>query len=97
MQYKIRYSIFAKEDMREIKKYLSQFYPNTSQKFMQEMKRHVERLKDTPKIYEKYGNDSNYRKMIVRDYAVFYQINEDAKVVFLYRILYGKVDIPRHL
>ena len=83
--------------MEEIKNYLSQFYPSTPQKFLQELKRHIEMLKSTPKMYEEYEGNLSYRKMMIYDYIAFYRIDENEKTVFLYRILHGRQDIGRHL
>ena len=94
---KLNTLFFEKTDVEEIKNYLSQFYPSTPQKFLQELKRHIEMLKSTPKMYEEYEGNPSYRKMMLYDYIAFYRIDENEKTVFLYRILHGRQDIGRHL
>ena len=97
MKYKIHYSVFAKQDVKEIKSYLAQFYPGTPQKFIEELKKCIEFIKNNPKLYEVYDNNPTYRKMVILDYIAFHQINESEKSVPLYRILHGKKDIMRYI
>ena len=97
MKYTIRYSIFARADVSEIKQYLSQFYPGTPQKFVSQLKEGVAMLKTTPKMFEVYETNPLYRKMVVQSYVVFYRVEEKEKTVFIYRVLHGKQDGERHL
>ena len=97
MKYKIQYSVFAKEDVKEIKNYLEQFYPSTPQKFMEEWKKHVELIKINPRLHEVYESNPTYRKMVILNYVVFYRIKEKEKIILLYRVLHGKQNIVRHI
>ena len=97
MKYSIKYSVFAREDVREIKKHLAQFYPSTPEKFTSELKRCIAMLVTTPKMFEAYENNTNYRKMVVQDYVVFYRIDEEEKRVLIYRVLHGKQDREQYL
>lgn len=97
MKYTIRYSAFAKEDVLEIKSYLSQFYPSTPGKFLIELKSHVELLKASPKMFEVYQDNPVYRKMPVLHYVVYYQIYEEENRVYIYRVLHGKQDREQRL
>ena len=73
MKYAIQYSVSAREDVREIKKHLAQFYPSTPQKFTAELKRCVAMLKTTPQIFQEYEGNPVYPKMVVQNYVLFYR------------------------
>lgn len=90
MGYDIRYLPLALDDAKEIKKYLSQFYPSTPQNFFAELKRRIELLSETPEMCEVYPDYPDYRKMVVgENYLVFYKIRGKEKVVEIHRILHG--------
>ena len=38
-----------------------------------------------------------YRQMILEDHLLFYAVDEDECKVKVYRVLYNRMDIPRHL
>ena len=97
MKYSIKFSVFAREDVREIKKHLAQFYLSTPEKFTSELKRCIAMLETTPKMFEVYECNQNYRKIVVYNYVVFYRIDEERKRVFIYRVLHGKQDREQHL
>ena len=83
MKYTIRFSPFAKEDKKEIKTYLSKFYPETPLRFIALLKEHIADLKDNPYIYPEYLENTDYRRMFVGNYIVFYKVN-DASVYYCF-------------
>ena len=97
MKYKIRFSPFAKKDKNEIKTYLSKFYPGTPCRFNTLLKEHIENLKDNPYIFPKYPENTDYRRLLVGNYIVFYKINEIEKQIDIYRILRATWDLPKYL
>ena len=97
MKYEVVYLEPAMVDIREIRAYLSQFYPHTPEKFLVAMKQGIERLCDNPYIYAEYAGNPAYRKMAVLDYLVFYKVFDQEKVVEIHRILYGMRNIKSYL
>jgi addiction module RelE/StbE family toxin len=97
MSYKAIYIDPAKEDVKDIKSYLSQFYPSTPGKFLKALKESIETLCDNPFLYAVYEGNADYRKMAVLDYLVFYKVFEDDGVIEIHRILYGMRDIKANL
>jgi addiction module RelE/StbE family toxin len=97
VKYSIRYLELAREGAKDIKAYLSQFYPSTPVKFLQSLKNRISALGDMPRMYEVYQDRKAYRKMTVSDYNVFYKIIEEKKIVEIHRVLHGKRDIAHHL
>jgi addiction module RelE/StbE family toxin len=95
--YTVRFSPFAKEDKKEIKTYLSKFYPETPLRFTASLKEHIASLKDNPYIYPEYPENTDYRRMFVGNYIVFYKINDAEKQIDIYRILRASWDLPKYL
>ena len=52
---------------------------------------------DTPKMCEIYPLDPVYRKMVIDQYLVFYQVNDHARIVEIHRILRGAWNLPQYL
>ena len=97
MKYSIYYSQFAKDDKKEIKTYLSKFYPQTPRRFTTSLKQHISNLKENPYMYSIYFENTEIRSMIVDNYVVFYEIIEKEKKIEIYRILRASWDLPKYL
>ena len=46
---------------------------------------------------EIYPLDPAYRRMVVDQYLVFYQVNDPARIVEIHRILRGSWNLPQYL
>ena len=90
MTYNVRYSAPAKTDIDIIDAYLSQYYPNTSPRFFQALDKRLSQLCNSPDMGTPF---KNYRRLVVCDYLVFYQVHEAEKTVFVSRILHGSQNI----
>lgn len=97
MMYKIKYLPLAVQDLNDIARYLSGFYPKTANRVLKEMRAKITKLGDTPKMYEAYRPDPAYRRMVVDQYLVFYRVNDETKVVEIHRILRGSWNLPQYL
>ena len=94
MTYKIKYLPLAVQDLN---RYLSEFYPKTASRILKEMREKITKLGDTPKMCEIYRLDPTYRRMVVDQYLVFYRVNDETKVVEIYRVLRGSWNLPQYL
>lgn len=94
MIYKIRYLPKAKNDIIEIGEHFSQFCPSVSQNFFYELNKKINLLQKTPYIGQKY---EKYRKLVVKNYLVFYIVNLEVSSIDVYRILHQKRDIRKNL
>ena len=54
MTYKIRYLPLAVQDLNDIARYLSGFYPKTVSRVLKEMRDKITKLSDNPKMCEIY-------------------------------------------
>lgn len=97
MTYKIKYLPLAVQDLNEIAQYLSGFYPKTASRVLKEMRDKITKLSDNPRMCEIYPLDPEYRKMVVDQYLVFYQVNDHARTVEIHRVLRGSWNLPKYL
>ena len=93
MKYRARFLITAKQDREAIKAYLNQFSTKAYTRLFAKIKRNIEYVKSNPYIYEVYERRPKFRRMVVEDYLVFYQINEGEKLIEVHHILHGMIDI----
>jgi len=97
LKYNANFLSLAIEDKKEIKAYLSKFYPETPKRFTVSLKKHISNLKENPYMYPVYSENQNYRRMIVDKYIVLYRIIEEEKKVDIIRILRASWDLPKYL
>ena len=95
--YKASFTPLAKEDKKEIKMYLSNFYPETPKRFSSALRKHIFNIKENPYMYPIYSENPNYRRMIVDNYIVLYQIIEEVKEIKISRILRASWDLPKYI
>lgn len=97
MTYKIKYLPLAVQDLNDVARYLSGFYPQTASRVLKEMRDKITKLSDNPKMCEIYPLDPVYHKMVIDQYLVFYQVNDHAGIVEIHRILRGSWNLPQYL
>ena len=96
--YQVDFLPIARQDMMEIAKYIGHELcnPPAAEKLADEMIEAAERLAEFP-----YSNavhhavkplKQEYRKLIVQNYIMFYQIDEKEKRVTIARVIYARRD-----
>jgi plasmid stabilization system protein ParE len=104
--YRVDVSEVAETDLRDIIRYISAQLsaPMTAEKMMDTFEAALSVLADMPYAHPPVTDerlaDIGYRKLIVKNYLVFFTIDENAKVVDVERILYARRDwlhIPVYL
>jgi len=93
MNYTIHYMPKAQQDIIHITHYLSQFYPSTPTRFHAELERNLKIVAFNPRCCPRYEHRPEFRKLNVKNYLVFYWIDEDEKCVKIYRIFHGSQNI----
>jgi plasmid stabilization system protein ParE len=84
----------ARNDLREINEYLSEFGENPPRKFRESFQKFTAQVADKPFIFGKYENNPIYRRAVISyEYLVFYQVDEKKRIVKVYRVLHGKRNI----
>ena len=97
MKYSIKYLEIARNDLKEVRGYLSRFYPGTTRSFLTDLRKQVNFLKDNPLMYEEYHDDAFYRRMPVGDYLLFYHVDDKKRIVEIHRVLHGSRDIRQYI
>jgi plasmid stabilization system protein ParE len=77
LKYKIVYLELAREDMKEIKSYLAQFYPGSPIRFLSALKEQISNPAENPYMYGAYGDNPPYQRMVVSNYLVFYKVDNE--------------------
>lgn len=99
--YKLRISPQAKDDLAEIKGYISQELcnPQAAIKLASKITRNIRRLAEHPGIGGPLSSildiQTDYRFLVCANYLIFYRYEDEA--VFVSRILYGRRDYTRTL
>ena len=84
----------ARDDLREIRDYLSEFGANPPKRFRESFEKFCIQVENMPYIYSRYDPNPKYRKAVIEyDYLVFYQVEERNGRAKIYRVLHGKRDI----
>ena len=93
MAYEVKLLSIAERDIDEICRYLSKFYPGTPGKFLDALEKDFENISHNPKMFPKYEYSNEYRKLAVKNFFVFYKIDEVNNLVTVYRVLHEKRNI----
>ena len=102
-KYKVEVSEPAENDLRDIVRYIaSQLYaPISALHMMEFLEEAMVGLSDMPQRYTYVADERlaqmGYRKLPVKNYIVFFSVDEQKKVVDVERILYARRDWLRIL
>ena len=97
-KYKIRISFSASEDLKQIALHIKNVLkvPSTARNYLKLLRKEIDKLEILPnrheKIEEEKVHQSNVRKLIVKNYIIFYIVDDGEKTVSIERILYGASD-----
>ncbi|MCL2146329.1 MAG: type II toxin-antitoxin system RelE/ParE family toxin [Synergistaceae bacterium] len=84
----------ARDDLREIRDYLSKFGENPPKRFRESFEKFCIQIEKMPYSYSQYESNPKYRRAAIEyDYLVFYQVEESNGRGKVYRVLHGKRDI----
>jgi len=103
MSYKIKYLTSFQKDYDEIIDYLTENLaaPGAAASLTEELFKTVDLIALFPysrKLYElPRPLSAEYRTFMVKNYTVFYAVDEENKTLRLYRMLYGRRDFERLL
>ena len=96
--YKIAVSEPAENDLRDIVRYVSAQLsaPMTALKMIDTIEEAIAGLSDIPKKYPLVSDDRlkamGYRKLLVKNYIVFFSVDDKSNIVDVERILYARRD-----
>lgn len=103
MRYGIFYTEVAKDDLKSIYRYISDrlFEPETAENLVEKITEEIRSLAEMPQRYRRYEEEPWYsqglRVFSVKNYLVFYLIDEEAASVTIVRVIYGGRDVKKQL
>ena len=98
MNYKVIIAPSAINDLRDILRYIAQILasPETAVKMLDTIECAIYSLSDMPKIHALVSDDRlsalGYRKLNIKNYIVFFIVNDAFKTVEVDRVLYNRRD-----
>jgi plasmid stabilization system protein ParE len=98
MNYSLNITDLAEEDILATVRYISEVLKNpvAANNLLDEIERHEKILEDTPNIYpfvrDEYLSEKGLKFARIKNYLIFYTIDEDNKIVNVIRFLYGRRD-----
>ncbi len=97
-EYKVKLTLQAKEHLNQIRDYISLelLSPSTALDMLNLLKKQINNLsyfpERNPRIKEEPWGKNGVRKLIVKNYYVYYIISEKDKIVKVFAVIYGKRD-----
>jgi len=96
--YKSRILDIARNDLKEIRTYLSDFGSIPKRKLRESFNEYVKNVSNNPYIYPEYEENNMYRKAVIHyDYLVFYTVDEENKTVKIQRVLSSRQNVKNIL
>lgn len=102
-EFKVQVTSAARKDLNDISCYISEtlLEPSIANKLYDEIKNGIFSLKTMPSrfpvIDEKPFSLLRIRKLCVKNYIIFYSVDDNQKIVTVFRILYGRRHIENLL
>ena len=96
--YHLNITNLAEEDILRTSKYISEALkaPIAANKLLDEIEKYANIIEETPNIFpivsDVYLAEKRIRFAIVKNYMMFYIVNENEKLVDVLRFLYGRRD-----
>lgn len=101
--YNVEYLPSAVRDLSEIVRYIRSELdnPTAAQRLAEKLMDAAERLAEFPYAHPVYVPihplKTEYRKIVVQNYLLFYSVDEKTKTVLVARVIYGKRNIEHTL
>lgn len=98
MQYEVKLTAQAIGQIRETVQYISKILlePETAQKWTDTLQSEIEKLNTMPSRYplteEEPWRTEGVHKMPVKNFLVYYLVDEEKKVVWITAVIYGRRD-----
>lgn len=98
MSYKLVVSKPAEKDLADILQYISKDLsaPKAASDFLDEVLKCYDNVSANPLMYALCDNDrlknKKYRKAIIKNYIMFYRVDETSHTIYIMRFIYGRRD-----
>ena len=98
MNYSVNITDLAEEDILATVKYISNALKNpiAANNLLDEIEKHEKKLEEMPNIYpfvnDEYLSQKGIKYVIIKNYLLFFTIDENNKIVNVIRFLYGRMN-----
>ena len=98
MNYSVNITDLAEDDILATIKYISSVLKNpiAANKLLDEIEKHEKILEEMPNIYpfvhDEYLSQKGIKYVMIKNYLMFYTIDENNKIVNVIRFLYGRMN-----
>ncbi|MCL2105543.1 MAG: type II toxin-antitoxin system RelE/ParE family toxin [Oscillospiraceae bacterium] len=98
MQYKLKILPSFERELVEITSYISEtlYAPKASRKTAESILKKINRIKSSPTLGKKYisleGEDKGFRYCTIKNYAIFYIVNESNHTIEIRHVFYARRD-----
>lgn len=88
----------AENDLADILQYISKALsaPKAASDFLDAVLKCYDNISENPLMYALCDNDrlknKKYRKAIIKNYIMFYRVDEENNVIYIMRFIYGRRD-----
>jgi plasmid stabilization system protein ParE len=96
MKYRIEYISTFHADILSVVEFLAE-YPMKAARIFAKIDRAIGNLIEMPEMYPIYQDVPAFRFITVEDYLVFYKVEKQSKIIEIHRLVYGRMDIPKHM
>jgi plasmid stabilization system protein ParE len=95
-KYEVTFLSPSYDDLAAALTNIGRFSSKAADTFMDDLDRQTGYLETMPKMYAVDEDHPPYRRMVLKDYLVFYFVDEPRKMVEIYRILPARMDLNRY-
>jgi len=97
MSYQIRYNDLIADDLLVIRKYWEEKLKSPPDRILNLILDKIEGLTEFPNIYQRLEDYPALRRMVVEDYIVLYQVDEEREAVKIEYIYHGSRQLKKVL
>ncbi|MCL1941763.1 MAG: type II toxin-antitoxin system RelE/ParE family toxin [Synergistaceae bacterium] len=95
MKYRFRFLQLAQNDLQDVIDYIAQHSLKAANDFLDELDKRLLQICEFPKLCEVYRHNPTLRRLIIDNYLIFYEADEENKVINVYRILHSSRNIEK--
>ena len=95
-KYKIKHQRLMRWDILTVEANLAE-YPRKAKRIFEKMNKLLQMTQDMPRLWSCFDEAKKYRKIVIEDYILLYEVDDEAREIRPYRLLHSKMDIPRHI
>ncbi len=96
-KYRLEILGLARSDIVGIESYYAQYDENAAKHFMERLYNSLKTLESMPYMGQRSDIDPAFRRLVIDNYLAFYTVDDKKRIIEIYRVLHGAMDIKRHI